>query len=80
MNILFKPLLDHTNLNIREERSRYVLPILPPTQYKGIAESALLQNCRNRISRPAATPGELEGTDWKHGWYKATHIAMRPAC
>ena len=76
MNILFKPLLEHTDHECKR-REEQVIPILPQPQYKGSGECSDAE-LREQIIQTGAkvkikwTPDELEGTDWKGGWYKAT--------
>ena len=73
LNILFKPLLEH----IDHERKGREEQVLPPPQYKGSRECSDVELQEQIIQtglkvKIKGTAGELEGTDWKGGWYKAT--------
>ena len=76
LNILFKPLLEHID-HEHKRREEQVLPVLPPPHYKGSRECSDAELQEQIIQTGSKvkvkwTAGELEGTDWKGGWYKAT--------
>ena len=74
LNILFKPLLEHID---HEDNKRREEQVLPPPHYKGSRECSDAELQEQIIQTGSKvkvkwTTGELESTDWKGGWYKAT--------